>query len=148
MGDVKEGLSQKCGLKREHQKLYLDHEEREEDLQDDGEGLRGMRRAREETITMSVLMEVADAQAVVPGLKKEATAELGDGEPGYGDDQFRYPQGAVWVPSQSDWLITTEVGGHRVKVTNVRTGVNCLQVWPARRQRWAFQGSYGRRCHR
>ena len=98
VGDVKEGLSQKWGLKREHQKLYLDHEEREEDLQDDTEGLRGMRRAREETITMSVLMEVADAQAVVPGLKKEAIAELGDGEAGGGDDQFHQPQGAVWVP--------------------------------------------------
>ena len=45
-----------------------------------------------------------------------------------GDDQFRYPRAAVWVPSQSNWLITTEVGGNRVKVTNVRTGAMICQL--------------------
>ena len=28
----------------------------------------------------------------------------------------------MWVPSHQDWLITTEFGGNRVKVINVRTG--------------------------
>ena len=90
-------------LKEEHQRLYLDHQEREEDLQDDSEGIRGMRQARETKVTMSVLVEVADMQAVVPKLVKEAAEVLGDGQEGDGDNQFNGPVAAAWVPSQPDW---------------------------------------------
>merc|ERR550514_1815332 len=62
VGDVKQAIEAKWGLKEEHQRLYLDHQEREEDLQDDSEGIRGMRQARETKVTMSVLVEVADLQ--------------------------------------------------------------------------------------
>lgn len=71
---------------------------------------------------MSVLMEVADAQEVVPKRTARGAQVLGDGEAGYGDDQFDEPRGAVWVPSHQDWLITSEGLGHRVKVSDVRTG--------------------------
>ena len=42
------------------------------------------------------------------------------------DQGIDEPCGVAWVPSQPDWLITTEVphasSRHRVKVTNARTG--------------------------
>ena len=126
VGDVKLRLSQRWGLRREHQRLYLDHDERETDLQNDNEKLREMRRRAshdKELITMSVLIEMPDAQVVVPGLPKQPTAVLGTGKAGTGrDDQFDHPEGVAWVPSKPDWLITTEAGGHRLKVTDVRTG--------------------------
>ena len=37
------GLERRWGMPREQQRLYLDHQEREQDLCDDREGLRGMR---------------------------------------------------------------------------------------------------------
>ena len=81
-----------------------------------------MRQAPDAKVTMSVLVEVADMQAVVPKLVKEAAKVLGDEQGGFGDDQFYEPIAAAWVPSQPDWLVTAERAGHRVKVTNVRTG--------------------------
>ena len=42
---------------------------------------------------------------------------------GTGDPQeFCDPRGAAWVPSHADWLITTEFGNDRLKITDVRTG--------------------------
>jgi hypothetical protein len=132
VGDVKDVIEAKWGLKREQQHLYLDHEEREEHLKDDSEGIRGMRQARDATVTMSVLMHVADMQAEVPKLVKEGAEVLGDGQRGAKDDQFRYPSAIAWVPSQPDWLATTEFGNHRVEVTNGRAHrPDDLQAQPA-----------------
>eukprot|EP00935_MAST-01C_sp_MAST-1C-sp1_P001288 g1288.t1 len=143
VGDVKQELERKWGLSRDQQRLYLDHEEREEDLRDDGEGLRGMRSGKREKVRMSVLMEVADAQEVVPKRTARGAQVLGDGDAGYGDDQFDEPRGAVWVPSHQEWLVTTETYSYRVKVINARTGAMICKFGNGGNGEGQFSGPWG-----
>ena len=94
-------------------------------MRDDGEGLRGMRPAKSAKVTMSVLMEVADAQAVVEKASASASRVLGTGEAGTGDEQFTRPCGAVWVPSHRDWH-----AGERGKEGKGQKGTNATQSTP------------------
>ena len=134
VGDVKATLSQDWGLRREYQRLYLDSEERERDLWNDTEPLRGMRRpSPENPIKLSLLMDEQDASLVVPGLSEHPTKVLGTGLfHTRSDASFNHPRGAAWVPAQPDWLITTEGTfddfDSVVKVTNVRTGAMICKV--------------------
>ena len=79
VGDVKQGLERKWGLPREQQRLYLDHQKREQDLHNDEERLRGMRPAKSAKLTMSVLVDVPDAHKVVEELSVEPSRVLGNG---------------------------------------------------------------------
>lgn len=121
VGDVKQDIVTRWGLDADQQRLYLDHEHRDSDLRNNDESLRNMRPSKKTKITMSVLMEVADAQAVTPVMTPAPDRVLGNGLVGDHFNQFDNPLGAVWVPSHTNWLITTEHSC--VKITNVCTGV-------------------------
>jgi hypothetical protein len=134
VADVKAGVEGEWGFSLEAQRLYLDDREREGELKDGEERLQGMRRAKEATITMTVLVEEMNASAIIPTLSSTATHVLTTEqmtEDNYdtiindtiiNDDCFHQPHGVAWVPSHADWLVTTEREGHRVKITNVCTG--------------------------
>jgi hypothetical protein len=66
MADVKAGVEGEWGFSLEAQRLYLDDREREGDLKDGEERLQGMRRAKEATITMTVLVEEMNASSIIP----------------------------------------------------------------------------------
>jgi DNA-binding beta-propeller fold protein YncE len=47
---------------------------------------------------------------------------LGDGMRGDGDTQLTTPNSAAFIASHPDWLVTAEFSGHRIKISNIRTG--------------------------
>jgi DNA-binding beta-propeller fold protein YncE len=76
----------------------------------------------EAKLGLLLLVEQADAQQVVPELAVEPSLVLGDGTGGDGDMQLNYPAGAAFIGNHPDWLITTEMHGNRIKISNIRTG--------------------------
>jgi DNA-binding beta-propeller fold protein YncE len=59
---------------------------------------------------------------VVPELTAEPSLVLGDGTEGDGDMQLDFPIGVAFIGAHPDWLVTTEMHGHRIKISNIRTG--------------------------
>jgi DNA-binding beta-propeller fold protein YncE len=47
---------------------------------------------------------------------------LGDETDGNGDAQLDGPTGAAFIAAHPDWLVTTEMSGNRIKISNIRTG--------------------------
>jgi tripartite motif-containing protein 2/3 len=76
----------------------------------------------EAKLELLLLVEQADAQQVVPELAAEPSLVLGDGTAGDGDTEFNTPIGAAFIGAHPDWLVTTEQDGHRIKISNIRTG--------------------------
>jgi DNA-binding beta-propeller fold protein YncE len=73
-------------------------------------------------LELLLLVEQADAQQVVPELSAEPSLVLGNGTSGDGDMQLSHPLGAAFIGAHPDWLVTTEQHGHRIKISNIRTG--------------------------
>jgi DNA-binding beta-propeller fold protein YncE len=92
-----------------------------EKLQDE-ETLDTLLVGEEVKLELLLLVEQADAQQVVPELSAEPSLVLGDGTRGDGDTQLKYPSGAAFLAAHPDWLVTTEQSGHRIKISNIRTG--------------------------
>jgi DNA-binding beta-propeller fold protein YncE len=67
-------------------------------------------------------VEQADAQQVVPELAVEPSMVLGDGTTGDGDTHLANPLDASFIAAHPDWLVTAESAGHRIKISNFRTG--------------------------
>jgi hypothetical protein len=118
---VKQEVERAQGIAPRDACIFVHDDAREEKLEDE-ETLRSLRRAKGALVSMSLLVEKADAQQVVPALSAKANMTLGDGEAGNGDAQLYDSMGVAFVPAYPDWIVTTEYGGHRVKVTNIRTG--------------------------
>jgi tripartite motif-containing protein 2/3 len=47
---------------------------------------------------------------------------LGNGIAGDGDAHFNRPLDAAFLAAHPDWLVTIEMSGHRIKISNIRTG--------------------------
>jgi hypothetical protein len=73
-------------------------------------------------LELSLLVEQADMQQVVPELAAEPSLVLGDGTEGDGDTQLSAPTGAAFIAAHPDWLVTSEPEAHRIKISNIRTG--------------------------
>jgi hypothetical protein len=76
----------------------------------------------EAKLELLLLVEQADAQQAVPELAVEPSMGLGDGTRGYGDTHLNYPVDAAFIAAHPDWLIIVERDGHRIKISNIRTG--------------------------
>jgi DNA-binding beta-propeller fold protein YncE len=79
----------------------------------------------EAKLELLLLVEQADAQQVVPELAVKPSMVLGDGTSGDGDnpsDVAFNPSDAAFIPAHPDWLVTAEFAGHRIKISNIRTG--------------------------
>jgi hypothetical protein len=88
----------------------------------DEETLDSLLAGEEAKLELLLLVEQADAQQVVPELAAEPSLVLGDGTGGGGDTQLNCPTGAAFIGAHPDWLVTTEQYGHRIKISNIRTG--------------------------
>jgi hypothetical protein len=76
----------------------------------------------EAKLELLLLVEQADAQQVVPELSVEPSLVLGDGTWGDGDTPVNHPLGAAFIGAHPDWLVVADQGGHRIKISNIRTG--------------------------
>jgi DNA-binding beta-propeller fold protein YncE len=110
---VKQEVERKEGIKPRDARLFVNDGSCEEALED-SETLRRLRQAKGAKVEMSLLVDQADAQAVIP----ELTAEEG-----VAFLHLSSPQGVAFLPSHPDWLITTEFYGHCVAIRAISTGV-------------------------
>jgi DNA-binding beta-propeller fold protein YncE len=118
---LKQHLARNAGLKPQQTRLFVDDGSREEELEEE-ERLGSLRRGKGLAVMITVMVEEADAQEVVPRLAAEADLVLGDDTRGHGTYQLHEPRGVAFVPAQPDWIVTAEFCGHRVKISNIRTG--------------------------
>jgi hypothetical protein len=118
---VKREVESKLGIKPREAIVFSGDKAHTEKLQDE-ETLDGLLEGEEAKLELLLLVEQADAQQVVPELSAEPSMVLGDGTRGDGDTQLANSIGAAFIGAHPDWLVTTEFAGHRIKISNIRTG--------------------------
>jgi DNA-binding beta-propeller fold protein YncE len=118
---VKQEVERKLGIKPREAIVFSGNNAHTEKLQDE-ETLGRLLVGEEAKLELLLLVEQADAQQVVPELAAEPSLVLGDGTEGAGDKQFSCPYAAAFIGAHPDWLVTTEQFGHRIKISNIRTG--------------------------
>jgi DNA-binding beta-propeller fold protein YncE len=118
---VKQEVESKLGIRPRDACVFSIDEAHTEKLQDE-ETLDSMLVGKEAKLELLLLIEQADAQQVVPELSVAPSMVLGDGTAGNGDTQLNCPSGVAFIAAHPDWLVTTEQSGHRIKISNIRTG--------------------------
>jgi hypothetical protein len=118
---VKQEVESKLGIRPREAIRFSGNKAHTEKLQDE-ETLDGLLEGEEAKLDLLLLVEQADAQQVVPELAAEPSLVLGDGTQGNGDAQPNKPADAAFIAAHPDWLVTTEDLGHRIKISNIRTG--------------------------
>jgi DNA-binding beta-propeller fold protein YncE len=118
---VKQEVESKLGIRPREACMFSGNTAHTEKLPDE-ETLDSLLVGEEAKLELLLLVEQADAQQVVPELAAEPSLVLGDGTDGNGDTQLNYPLGAAFIGAHPDWLVTTEFYGHRIKISNIRTG--------------------------
>jgi DNA-binding beta-propeller fold protein YncE len=118
---LKQHLAHDAGFKPGQTCMFVNDNSREEELEDE-ERLGSLRRGKGLAVMVTMTVEEADAQEVIPRLAAEADLVLGDGPRGTGDGQLSEPRGVAFVPAHPDWVMTTETYGHRVKISKIHTG--------------------------
>jgi DNA-binding beta-propeller fold protein YncE len=118
---VKQEVESELGIRPREACVFAINEAHTEKLQD-GETLESLLMGKELKLELSLLVEQADAQQVVPELSVKPSFILGGGTPGNGDLQLDGPGSAAFIAGHPDWLFTTEENGHRIKISNIRTG--------------------------
>jgi DNA-binding beta-propeller fold protein YncE len=118
---VKQEVESELGIRPREAIVFSGNKAHTEKLQDK-ETLDSLLVGEEANLELLLLVEQADAQQVVPELSAEPSLVLGDGTEGDGDMQLNWPSGAAFIAARPDWLVTTEQGGHRIKISNIRTG--------------------------
>jgi DNA-binding beta-propeller fold protein YncE len=118
---VKQEVESKLGIRPREAIVFSGDNAHTEKLQDE-ETLDSLLVGEEAKLELLLLVEQADAQQVVPELAVEPSLVLGDGTRGDGDMQLKCPSDVAFIAAHPDWLITAEFGGHRIKISNIRTG--------------------------
>jgi hypothetical protein len=118
---VKQEVERKLGIKPREAIVFSSNKAHTEKLPDE-ETLDSLLVGEEAKLELLLLVEQADAQQVVPELSAEPSLVLGDGTAGDGDTQLNCPSGAAFIGAYPDWLVTTEQTGHRINISNIRTG--------------------------
>jgi DNA-binding beta-propeller fold protein YncE len=118
---VKQEVESELGIRPREACIFSGKNARTEKLQDE-ETLDSLLVGEVAKLELLLLVEQADAQQVVPELAAEPSLILGDGTKGYGDMQLHFPIGVAFIAAHPDWLVTTERLGHRIKISNIRTG--------------------------
>jgi sugar lactone lactonase YvrE len=118
---VKQEVERKLGIKPREAIVFPSNKAHTEKLPDE-ETLDRLLVGEEAKLELLLLVEQADAQQVVPELAAEPSLVLGDGTGGAGDMQLNYPADAAFIGAHPDWLVTTEMDGHRIKISSIRTG--------------------------
>jgi hypothetical protein len=118
---VKQEVESELGIRPREAIVFSGNKAHTEKLPDE-ETLDSLLVGEEAKLELLLLVEQADAQQVVPELSIEPSLVLGDGTAGAGDMQLDCPSNAAFVAAHPDWLVTTEQDGHRIKISNIRTG--------------------------
>jgi DNA-binding beta-propeller fold protein YncE len=118
---VKQEVESELGVRPREAIIFSGTKAHTEKLQDE-ETLASLLAGEEAKLELLLLVEQADAQQVVPELAAKPSLILGDGKSGNGNTQLSHPIGAAFIAAHSDWLVTTEQHGHRIKISNIRTG--------------------------
>jgi DNA-binding beta-propeller fold protein YncE len=118
---LKQHLAHDAGFTPQQTRMFVNGDSREEELEEE-EGLGSLRRGKGLAVLITMTVEEADAQEVVPRLASKADLVLGDGTTGNGDDQLNNPRGVAFVPAHPNWVVTTECDGHCIKLSNICTG--------------------------
>jgi DNA-binding beta-propeller fold protein YncE len=118
---VKQEVESELGIRPREAIVFSGNKGHTEKLQGE-ETLDSLLVGEEAKLELLLLVEQADAQQVVPELSVEPSFVLGDGTAGKGDTQLNKPTGAAFIGDHPDWLVTTEMDGHRIKISNIRTG--------------------------
>jgi hypothetical protein len=118
---VKQEVESELGIRPREACVFSSNKAHTDKLQDE-ETLDSLLVGEEAKLELLLLVEQADAQQVVPELSVEPSLVLGDGTRGDGDKQLNQPTGAAFIAAHPDWLITVEQRGHRIKISNIRTG--------------------------
>jgi DNA-binding beta-propeller fold protein YncE len=112
---VKEEVEREVGINPRDACIFANDAACEEELANTTM-LRSLRRAKGAKVEMSLLVEQADAQQVVPAMASEADVIIGEGS-------MSGPSGVAFVPAHPDWLVVTDVGTSPcVTITNISTG--------------------------
>jgi hypothetical protein len=117
---LKQHMAHDAGFKPQQNRMFVNDDSREEELEEE-ERLGSLRRGKELAVPITMVVEEADAEEVVPRLAAEADLLLGDGTSGDGDAQLDEPRGVAFAPAHLDWVVATEFGGHRIKISNIHT---------------------------
>jgi DNA-binding beta-propeller fold protein YncE len=118
---VKQEVESELGIRPREAIVFSGNKAHNEKLRDE-ETLDSLLVGEEAKLELLLLVEQADAQQVVPELAAEPSMVLGDGTQGDGDMQLSCPVGAAFIGAHPDWLVIVEQGGHRIKISNIRTG--------------------------
>jgi hypothetical protein len=118
---VKREVESELGIRPRDACVFSSNEANGKKLPDE-ETLASLLMGEEAKLELLLLVEQADAQQVVPELAAEPSMLLGDETGGDDDTQLDTPFGAAFIASHLDWLVTTEQLGHRIKISNIRTG--------------------------
>jgi DNA-binding beta-propeller fold protein YncE len=117
---LKQHLAHDAGFKPGQTRMFVNDNSREEELEVE-ERLGRLRRGKGLAVAITMMVEEADAQEVVPRLAAAADLVLGDGQLSWLEDYYDY-LGVAYVPSRPDWVVTTEAYENCVKISNIRTG--------------------------
>jgi DNA-binding beta-propeller fold protein YncE len=118
---VKQEVESELGIRPREAIVFSGNKAHTEKLPDE-ETLDSLLVGEEAKLELLLLVEQADAQQVVPELAAEPSLVLGDGTTGDGDTQVIHSVGASFIGAHPDWLVTAEQLGHRIKISNIRTG--------------------------
>jgi DNA-binding beta-propeller fold protein YncE len=118
---VKQEVESELGIRPGDACMFSIDEAHTEKLQDE-ETVESLLVGKKTKLELSLMVELADMQQVVPELPAEPSTILGDGAEGDGDTQLHTPFGVAFIAAHPDWLVTTEFDGHRIKISNIRTG--------------------------
>jgi hypothetical protein len=120
---VKQEVESELGIRPREAIVFSGSKAHTDKLQDE-ETLDSLLVGEEAKLELLLLVEQADAQQVVPELAVEPSLVLGHGTSGNGDMQlnYGYPTDASFIAAHPDWLVTTEIGEDRIKISNIRTG--------------------------
>jgi DNA-binding beta-propeller fold protein YncE len=116
---VKQEVESELGIKPREAIVFSGNKAHTEKLQDE-ETLDSLLVGEKAKLELLLLVEQADAQQVVPELAPLAVHL--HGTVGAVHTQLSFPLGAAFIAAHSDWLVTTEFDGHRIKISNIRNG--------------------------
>jgi DNA-binding beta-propeller fold protein YncE len=118
---VKQEVESELGIRPREAIVFSGNKAHTEKLPDE-ETLDRLLVGEEAKLELLLLVEQADAQQVVPELAVEPSLVLGNGTNGGGDMHLNTPTDASFIGAHPDWLVTAERFGHRIKISNIRTG--------------------------
>jgi tripartite motif-containing protein 2/3 len=124
---VKQEVESELGIRPREAIVFSGNKAYTEKLQDE-ETLGSLLVGEEAKLELLLLVEQADAQQVVPELAVEPSMVLGDGTTGSGDTQLNQPTDAAFIAAHPDWLVTADTAGHRIKISNIRTGALVCKI--------------------